>query len=111
MSRQDVLVTPHWAEQNLDTDGVVFLEARLNMYRWHARHLFEEVTLRAEQHVPTLDLLDVTPEQAARFVRAQWRMPAAPGAAPGSMARGRRVSAGRRGLRHRPGGRALAVGG
>lgn len=54
------------------------LEARLNMYRWHARHLFEEVTLRAEQHVPTLDLLDVTPEQAARFVRAQWRMPAGP---------------------------------
>lgn len=54
------------------------LEARLNMYRWHARHLFEEVTLRAEQHVPTLDLLDVTPEQGARFVRAQWRMPAGP---------------------------------
>lgn len=54
------------------------LEARLNMYRWHARHLFEEVSLRAEQHVPTLDLLDVTPEHAARFVRAQWRMPAGP---------------------------------
>lgn len=54
------------------------LEARLNMYRWHARHLLEEVTVRAEQHVPTLDLLDVTPEQAARFVRAQWRMPAGP---------------------------------
>jgi Zn-dependent peptidase ImmA (M78 family) len=48
------------------------------MYRWHARHLFEEVSLRAEQHVPTLDLLDVTPEHAARFVRAQWRMPAGP---------------------------------
>ncbi|MBN9098198.1 MAG: ImmA/IrrE family metallo-endopeptidase [Pseudonocardia sp.] len=54
------------------------LDARLNMYRWHARHLFEEVILRAEQYVPTLDLLDVTPEQAARFVRAQWRMPAGP---------------------------------
>ncbi len=54
------------------------LEARLNVYRWHASHLFEEVSLRAEQHVPTLDPLDVTPEQAARFVRAQWRMPAGP---------------------------------
>ncbi len=54
------------------------LEARLNMYRWHARHLFEEVSLRAEQHIPTLDLLDVTPDHAARFVRSQWRMPAGP---------------------------------
>ncbi|MDQ2710353.1 MAG: ImmA/IrrE family metallo-endopeptidase, partial [Actinomycetota bacterium] len=54
------------------------LEARLNMYRWHASHLFEEVSLRAEQHVPTLDLFDVTPEQAARFVRSQWRMPVGP---------------------------------
>jgi len=54
------------------------LEARLNVYRWHASHLFEEVSLRAEQHVPTLDPLDVTPEQAARFVRAQWRMPVGP---------------------------------
>lgn len=54
------------------------LEARLNMYRWHARYLFEEVSLRAEQHVPTFDVLDVSPEQAARFVRAQWRMPAGP---------------------------------
>lgn len=54
------------------------LEARLNVYRWHASHLFEEVSLRAEQHIPTLDPLDVTPEQAARFVRTQWRMPAGP---------------------------------
>ncbi|MGH3684854.1 MAG: ImmA/IrrE family metallo-endopeptidase [Pseudonocardiaceae bacterium] len=29
-------------------------------------------------NVPTLDPLKVTPEQAARFVRAQWRMPAGP---------------------------------
>jgi Zn-dependent peptidase ImmA (M78 family)/transcriptional regulator with XRE-family HTH domain len=54
------------------------LEARLNVYRWHASHLFEEVSLRAEQHVPTLDPLDVDPEHAARMVRAQWRMPAGP---------------------------------
>jgi Zn-dependent peptidase ImmA (M78 family)/DNA-binding XRE family transcriptional regulator len=54
------------------------LEARLNVHRWHAGHLFEEVTLRAEQHVPTMDSLDVEPEHAARLVRAQWRMPAGP---------------------------------
>lgn len=54
------------------------LEARLNVYRWHASHLFEEVSLLAEQHVPALDPLDVTAEEAARFVRAQWRMPAGP---------------------------------
>lgn len=54
------------------------LEARLNVYRWHASHLFEEVSLRAEQHVPTFDPLDVSPEHAARLVRAQWRMPIGP---------------------------------
>jgi Zn-dependent peptidase ImmA (M78 family)/transcriptional regulator with XRE-family HTH domain len=54
------------------------LEARLNLYRWHTSHLFEEVTITAEQQVPTMDLLDVTPEDAARLVRAQWRMPAGP---------------------------------
>lgn len=32
----------------------------------------------ATSDAQTLDLLDVTPEQAARFVRAQWRMPAGP---------------------------------
>ena len=54
------------------------LEARLNLYRWHLSHLFEEVTISAEQHVPTFDLLEVTPDDAARYVRAQWRMPAGP---------------------------------
>lgn len=54
------------------------LEARLNVYRWHASHLFEEVTLRAAQHVPTWDPLDAASEQAARMVRAQWRMPVGP---------------------------------
>lgn len=54
------------------------LEAKLNLYRWHTSQLFEEVSLKAEQHVPTLDLLDVAPEHAARLVRAQWRMPAGP---------------------------------
>ncbi|MBX6168948.1 MAG: XRE family transcriptional regulator [Thermobispora bispora] len=54
------------------------LEAKLNMYRMHARMLFEEVSIRAEQRVPTLDPLEITPTDAARFVRMQWRMPLGP---------------------------------
>jgi Zn-dependent peptidase ImmA (M78 family)/DNA-binding XRE family transcriptional regulator len=54
------------------------LEARLNVYRWHASRLFEEVSIRAESHVPAFDPLDVTPADAARLVRAQWRMPMGP---------------------------------
>lgn len=54
------------------------LEARLNVYRWHTTHLFEEVSLRAEQYVPAIDPLGVPPADAARLVRAQWRLPAGP---------------------------------
>jgi Zn-dependent peptidase ImmA (M78 family)/DNA-binding XRE family transcriptional regulator len=54
------------------------LEARLNMYRMHARYLHEEVLLRAEQRVPTFDPLDAPPSDAARLVRMQWRMPIGP---------------------------------
>jgi Zn-dependent peptidase ImmA (M78 family) len=54
------------------------LEARLNMYRLHARYLHEEVLLRAEQCVPTFDPIDVPPADAARLVRMQWRMPVGP---------------------------------
>jgi len=54
------------------------LEAQLNVYRWHASHLFEEVSIRAEQHVPTIDPFEVSPEGAARMVRSQWRLPAGP---------------------------------
>jgi len=54
------------------------LEAQLNVYRWHASHLFEEVSVRAEHHVPTFDPFEVTPDAAARMVRAQWRLPAGP---------------------------------
>lgn len=54
------------------------LEARLNMYRMHSSMLFEEVSLRAEQRIPTFDLMDTTPEDAARLVRMQWRLPIGP---------------------------------
>ncbi|MFD7659596.1 helix-turn-helix domain-containing protein [Actinosynnema sp. NPDC059797] len=51
------------------------LESQLNMYRMHARQIYEEVSVRAEQSVPQLDLVETTPEAAARIVRMQWRMP------------------------------------
>ena len=46
-------------------------EARLNKYRLHASVLFEEVSIRAEQTVPTLDPIDIPPAEAALMVRAQ----------------------------------------
>lgn len=54
------------------------LEAQLNVYRMHTSLLFEEVSLRAEQYVPTFDPIDVRPSDAARMVRMQWRMPVGP---------------------------------
>lgn len=54
------------------------LEARLNMARLHASQLFEEVSMRAERRLPTLDPDAVSPTDAARFVRAQWRLPVGP---------------------------------
>lgn len=54
------------------------LEARLNKYRLHAATLFEEVSMRAEQVVPTFDPIDTSPAEVALMVRAQWRMPVGP---------------------------------
>lgn len=54
------------------------LEARLNMYRMHSRYLLEEVSIRADQVVPTFDPFDVNPADSARLVRMQWRMPIGP---------------------------------
>jgi Zn-dependent peptidase ImmA (M78 family)/transcriptional regulator with XRE-family HTH domain len=54
------------------------LEARLNMARLHARHVFEEVSMQTERRVPTLDPDAVSPADAARLVRAQWRLPVGP---------------------------------
>ncbi|MER7577387.1 XRE family transcriptional regulator [Streptomyces sp. NPDC126514] len=54
------------------------LEARLNMYRMHVRHLMEEVSLRAQQRVPTFDPIETDAADAARMVRMQWRMPIGP---------------------------------
>ena len=41
------------------------LEARLNVHRWHASHLFEEVSVRADTYVPALDPAGVDPPAAA----------------------------------------------
>jgi len=54
------------------------LEAELNLLRLHSALLFSEVSIAAEQMVPTFDPLETTPEDAARFVRAQWRLPIGP---------------------------------
>lgn len=53
-------------------------EARLNLHRVHASFLFDEVSINSEQHVPTFDADFTAPEDAARMVRAQWRMPLGP---------------------------------
>ena len=53
-------------------------EARLNLLRIHASFLFEEISIHSEQHVPTFDAEYTRPEDAARLVRAQWRMPIGP---------------------------------
>lgn len=54
------------------------LEAKLNMYRMHVRHLMEEVSLKANQQVPRFDPVEMDPAEAARMVRMQWRMPIGP---------------------------------
>lgn len=54
------------------------LEARLNMYRMHIRCLMEEISLKADQRVPSFDPIDTDPADAARMVRMQWRMPIGP---------------------------------
>ncbi|MGB6163926.1 MAG: sulfurtransferase [Pseudonocardiaceae bacterium] len=39
MSRENVLVTPDWAQQNLDTDGVVFVEVDEDTTAYDAGHI------------------------------------------------------------------------
>jgi Zn-dependent peptidase ImmA (M78 family)/DNA-binding XRE family transcriptional regulator len=53
-------------------------EAELNLLRVHSSLLFEEVSIRSEQRVPTFDPEYTSPDDAARFVRAQWRLPIGP---------------------------------
>lgn len=54
------------------------MEARLNLHRVHASFLFEKISIASEQCVPVFDPEFTTPEDAAKLVRAQWRMPMGP---------------------------------
>lgn len=54
------------------------LEALLNVYRLHARRVFDDVAVRTEQRLPTFDPQETEPDSAARMVRMQWRMPTGP---------------------------------
>lgn len=54
------------------------LEARLNMYRLHTHQLMDEIALRAEQTIPSVDPIEVDPGDAARLTRMQWRLPVGP---------------------------------
>ena len=53
-------------------------EARLNLLRMHSSFLLERIPMDASNHVPTFDPDDTSPEDAARMVRAQWKMPLGP---------------------------------
>lgn len=68
MRRQVSLKTSTWKT----------LEAQLNVYRLHLAILFEEVSMRAENTVPSYDPVDYSPTTVAQLVRAQWRMPIGP---------------------------------
>lgn len=54
------------------------LEAELNMTRWHVAKLYEQISLKATLSVPQFDPEIHSPEDSARFVRAQWRLPMGP---------------------------------
>lgn len=54
------------------------LEARLNLLRCHSAIILEDVRMHAPQAMPAFDPFEVTPEDAARMTRMQWRMPIGP---------------------------------
>lgn len=53
-------------------------EARLNLYRMRSAFLLNRVPLNPQNHVATFDPEDTTPSDAARLLRAQWKMPIGP---------------------------------
>ena len=54
------------------------LEARLNIYRAHLDRLLREVEIEPVLSLSSFDPLEYAPEDAARLVRMQWRMPSGP---------------------------------
>lgn len=54
------------------------VEARLNRLRMHSSFLLERVPFRSQQHVIQVDPDEHPPSEAARMLRAAWRMPIGP---------------------------------
>ncbi len=54
------------------------LEASLNVYRVHLDLLLREVEVEPSLVLPVFDPLEYAPEDAARIVRMQWRLPSGP---------------------------------
>lgn len=54
------------------------VEARLNLLRMRSAFFFERVPMSTATHVPTFDPAETSAADAARLVRAQWRMPIGP---------------------------------
>lgn len=54
------------------------VEAELNELRLHSALVANHVQIYSAQPIPTFDPIDVTPDDAARLVRMQWRMPIGP---------------------------------
>lgn len=53
-------------------------EAKLNLFRMRSAFLMRRVPINPANHIPTFDPDDMTPADAAKMVRAQWRMPIGP---------------------------------
>jgi Zn-dependent peptidase ImmA (M78 family) len=68
MRRRKTTKASHWK----------LAEARLNLLRMRSAYLFERLPLTVDSYVPTFDPGDTQPADAARMVRAQWRMPIGP---------------------------------
>lgn len=54
------------------------LEAKLNVYRQHLEAIADAVEMLPRLALPRFDPMEYSPEDAARMVRMQWRMPAGP---------------------------------
>lgn len=54
------------------------VEARLITHRRHLAMMLRSTTFKPQQVVPRIDPIDTTPEEAARQLRALWRVPVGP---------------------------------
>ncbi len=54
------------------------LEAKLNVYRQHLDAITDAVEMVPKLALPCFDPMEYSPDEAARVVRMQWRMPAGP---------------------------------